>query len=744
MNKKITILGALLAFSFSAFSYEKAPTKAFKKTEDRDFLLRADQVSHERDLNLVIARGNVKVSDGVEIVEADMVSYNQKLKIISASGNVRFYDKKGGLTRSNYMELSENFKKGFVEKASLLTKDDQRLTARQGLLDGNVTTFSRASYTPCAVCEGRTPMWHITSSKVTKDDDSHMLYYLNSVLNIKGIPVLYIPYFSHPDPLLERKNGFLMPLIGNNSTLGAIVGTPYYFSPNSTEEMIVKPIYISKKKTPMLGFEYRKYFRKAFLGLKASAINASNMSGKDQRLHTTNKRLHGHLFAEFRYDHSDAWRLNSTIERVSSPTYLKQYYFLENSDYRTKNYLTSQMQLERFDQGNYVSIRGLDFQNLNNDFRGDTAPLVTPLIDMHYGSKVGPNGEVFYLDGSQAYIDPNRGARSERLSLKPGVRVDTLTDAGIMSTFDTYVRGDYYDVKKHTDPKTSRKVSQGMGRAFPALSWILKYPLSCISQAGKWVVSPILGLAATPSGINNSKIPNSDSADFEYDTSNLFSVNRFSGHDLVDAGQRINYALQGDLFSNNTKKLHMLFGQSYSFSKTPHFNQYSGVRKGMSDYVGQVRYKYDLYSLTWAFRLGERSLKSKKHSVELAGGAKKFGFGVNYTYHDRIFYDQKFVKSEQLKLSLSSQFSKNWTVFANQAREFGYKRGELQHGGGLIYEDDCFKAKFDFVRTFYKDRDVLPSKTFMLTLGFKNLGEYSTGALNLENSKSPESQIDKI
>lgn len=59
---------------------------------------------------------------------------------------------------------------------------------------------------------------------------------------------------------------------------------------------------------------------------------------------------------------------------------------------------------------------------------------------------------------------------------------------------------------------------------------------------------------------------------------------------------------------------------------------------------------------------------------------------------------------------------------------------------GVIFEDDCFKARFDFFRTFYQDRDLVPSKTFMLTLGFKNLGEYSTGALSLNDISNPQNQ----
>ncbi|UNM06026.1 MAG: hypothetical protein H6925_06090 [Holosporaceae bacterium] len=68
-----------------------------KRKSNKDFLLKADQVSHEQDLQIIIARGNVRISDGIEIVEADMVSYNQKTETISASGNVLLWKKMAAL-----------------------------------------------------------------------------------------------------------------------------------------------------------------------------------------------------------------------------------------------------------------------------------------------------------------------------------------------------------------------------------------------------------------------------------------------------------------------------------------------------------------------------------------------------------------------------------------------------------------------------------------------------------------------
>jgi LPS-assembly protein len=234
------------------------------------------------------------------------------------------------------------------------------------------------------------------------------------------------------------------------------------------------------------------------------------------------------------------------------------------------------------------------------------------------------------------------------------------------------------------------------------------------------------------------KYPNEDSQSFELESIYLMNPQRFAGFDRIDDGQRLNYGANVNWYSKSRSVLQFFGGQSYSFSKENQFDPFSGVQKGLSDYVGRFLWSpVDNYKATWSFRLGKKNLKPKKNTVMISGGPSVFNVGIGYTQIHRTLVQNKYVRREQLNTTISSQVHANWTLFVNQSREFGYQRGELQHGAGVLYQDDCFKARLDFFRTFYRDRDVVPSQTIMLTLGLKNIGEYSTGALNLSSGKSP-------
>ena len=47
------------------------------------------------------------------------------------------------------------------------------------------------------------------SNKMTHDNKKKTIYYDDAVVKIYDIPILYLPYLSHPDPTVERRSGFL-------------------------------------------------------------------------------------------------------------------------------------------------------------------------------------------------------------------------------------------------------------------------------------------------------------------------------------------------------------------------------------------------------------------------------------------------------------------------------------------------------------------------------------------------------
>src|SRR3546814_10971154 len=95
-------------------------------------------------------------------------------------------------------------KNGFIENIRLLMVDDSRFAATDARrTDGNRTLMRRAVYSPCDLCKenpDRPPLWQLKAERVVHDQKAQEVRYNNVFLEMWCVPVLYSPYFQHPDP----------------------------------------------------------------------------------------------------------------------------------------------------------------------------------------------------------------------------------------------------------------------------------------------------------------------------------------------------------------------------------------------------------------------------------------------------------------------------------------------------------------------------------------------------------------
>src|SRR5262245_21716847 len=122
----------------------KAPSDSNQPTGDEvPVLLIADEVTYDRDLGVVTARGHVEIARGDRVVHADTVSYNEKAQTVTASGNVSLTDEHGNTVFADYAELTRDLKEAAIEAIRILLSDKSRLAAASGKrTGGNVNEFN--------------------------------------------------------------------------------------------------------------------------------------------------------------------------------------------------------------------------------------------------------------------------------------------------------------------------------------------------------------------------------------------------------------------------------------------------------------------------------------------------------------------------------------------------------------------------------------------------------------------------
>ena len=221
------VLGALLLAPWTGHA-QQGQGQGQGQGQEPPVLFTADQMEYDETLMTVTARGAVELSQRDRVLRADLVTYNQKTDMVTATGNVVLVEPSGEVAFADYVELTGDMRDGFIDQLRVLLTDNSRLAANSARrIDGTRKEMSQAVYSPCELCAKdptRPPLWQMKARRVVHDEVSKDIVYRDAVMEIAGVPVAYMPYFSHPDPTVDRRSGVLIPRIGYSDDLGAVFG----------------------------------------------------------------------------------------------------------------------------------------------------------------------------------------------------------------------------------------------------------------------------------------------------------------------------------------------------------------------------------------------------------------------------------------------------------------------------------------------------------------------------------------
>ncbi len=209
-----TVIVAASILGVAAGRAADQPSRA-RPVSNAPVLFNANEVQYDQDLGLIVAKGAVELDQGTQILLADAVTYNQRTDTVTASGHVSLLQPSGDITFADFAELRDDMRDGFIKDIRLLLSDRSRLagnTARR--VNGTRTEIRRAVYSPCELCKDdptKPPVWQIKAETAIHDKELQIVEYRDAVMEIDGVPVLWSPYFSHPDPSVKRASGFLPP-----------------------------------------------------------------------------------------------------------------------------------------------------------------------------------------------------------------------------------------------------------------------------------------------------------------------------------------------------------------------------------------------------------------------------------------------------------------------------------------------------------------------------------------------------
>lgn len=691
-----------------------------QQTEGEAVVLEADRVIEDRDTGQIIADGNVEARRGGRTLRADRLIYHTEKRTIRAQGNVQILEPDGTVQFAEEIEVDESLSAGVATAFSMRLPGGATAASSSAFLrpDG-VRELNRVVYSACPVCETRKNVtWTLKARRLENDPEDRKVTYRDVVLQFYGVPVFYLPYFSHPDPSKKRQSGLLFPDIGQSERFGGYYEQPVYWAISQSQDLTVSPRFMTKV-NPLVGLEYRKRFWSGDVEFAGSVTKETDFDGSGARIGDKDI-VRGHYFGEGSFRISDYWDWGFNAAGATDDLYLKRYQITDRVDLRAPfgsdlTRLFSQVNLNGQGPNTYFNTALISVQGLREGDDDANLPKVLPRIEY---SRVMPDpflGGQLRLQASSVNLvrETDTAIDSARISAGAEWAMERVVGPGVIVAPYAQARTDYYRVVNYPSPG-----DDVFGRSVGLAGVEVRYPFLRPGPTTNIIIEPIVAITAATTD-QDTRIPNEDSIAFELDDSNLFRPNVTPNYDLWESGERVAAGVRASAITN-AGTFTALFGRRWKTKDDTAFRPSSNMDSITSDYVGAIR--ADLgrpLAADVRFRIDDESFDAIRLDAGIRAEIWRLNTSVRYfTVKEGLRGNDP---SEELNMTLGYRLTDR-VQFAYAVRRDLDSAINLSQEAHLTYQDDCTFVEFVYSRSETSDRALGPTEGFQIRIGLSTLG----------------------
>lgn len=700
--------------------------------------IEALELDYDHNLDAAIAKGEVRVTQGKQVILADEVVYLKKQDKLYAKGNVAALREDGSIYYADVLQFEKKMHQGRMLSFKARIGAHSLFAARSAeVISKKRTKLYTIVFSPCRICESNlrsfVPLWQMRAAESSINLDTETVHYKHARIEAHGVPILYTPYFSTPTPGAKRKTGFLQLGFKNSSTTGGAIQAPFYLNIAPNKDFTYSPsiavtkgevneVNNSRNKATVHEMEFRHKLKHGEYHVNASLAKSSKVGKAGNPL--PGQYTYGHLDARGSFLQPSgllSGNYGFQIQQIRDPslTYTKLYKLM------SEDVLTNNLYYYNLKKEYYLDSRAISFKDLRPGRYSATTPNAIPFIKMNhkhrlYGADIDTKISALHLYRAQ-------GTNYKRVSWESAVKKPMPLPYGQLFSLSFKLRGDAYQVgyKKIQDHNAVAQNSGGSsgnyGRLYPQLKAEWSYPLINRMRSSSIVLEPVMQLIMSPNRRVNDKIPNEDSQAFEVSAGNLFSDNKYLGVDRIETGNRANYGIRGSINQLLLKNLYFMVGQSYHMKK-PGYQASSGLQSKLSDYVAQIAYEpISNLEVLHRARIDRHKGTLNRHELELLYEYKKLKVAADYSAASKKAVNYASIYRQEIFTSVGYNIYDAWWITAKSRRNLGKKpanarKALIANGVGLNYNGECLNMGVEVSRDYTQLKNLMPTTTYLFTI----------------------------
>jgi LPS-assembly protein len=727
----------------------------------------ADKLTYSQDNNIIEATGNVKAKnqEGKQI-SADKILYNKANQLLKTFGNSKFTDSKNRtLTAENFeydlekkiisaenkVKFLDNYKNIYyfsklnaddkfneiigynlssdLNKEKFQSKDkfnefiEPRLSGKEVSIKDNITIIKDGKFTSCKSTNEKEgcPYWNLNANLVTHDKENKKITYKNATLDINNVPILYTPYFSHPDPSVKREAGFLAPSFSSlSSDIGATIKTPYFYPISQSADFTVSPVYYFKQNPLLLG-EYREKYKNGDLSIEAGftegykEITASQTDG-------SRHHLYGNLNLNFTDKVLDQSEFNAKFQRVNNPTYLRVNKINSTVDGFKRNLvkedetkLTNELYLNSFGKNESLNFKTAVYQNISTSKASDQYEYLLPEIIYSKYNLLNNNGLNFSTNFKSLNTSTNQNKTTFINNLDYSTAESYNTNLGIGYKFLAKINNiNYYSDYRNPNENLNSQIN-------PVVGLDTSLPFAKLSKESEQYLIPRILTRYSPGKMTNAK-----SNDTSLNTDNLFSINRMNSDELIEKDLSFNIGLdwmwkEKIINKNKPAEAGISIGQVIKFNEDPDMPTKSSLQNKNSDLVTKANYlSPENFDVTLKNTLDNGFNHVYYNDLNLKTFLKQGEINFNFYEKNSHIGNERYAKA-----NLTSYLTDNTKLKISTDRNL---KTDLtnSHKLGIENENECIRYGFYFQKNYSSDKDLKPATSVFFGVTLLPFGDNYT------------------